>query len=424
MKIRPFSAADLLRQNSPRKYASNPNRFASLRGESPAPSADCGARFRSPSVNRKTDDHLSYSEMVSKSASQLAVCDDSNQVLEQIGVNTAKVTSLCEKVKTELITLGAEPEICTIFTDLCEAIKCINDSQAQFAEHQLGKTRYTQLEPALAAPPKKSKPSNLQVPAAPVLVDITRSVPQTTESKEESDLRKFKEAVKDAEKSTLIFNLDMGRVPIMNKETISKKATLALTSMAAKIEGKPSSSPSEESIAAIDDVLSMTTGMSFFGNTTKSYVNPKDKASRAYCTIPVKYEFQDKDTRMRAETALRARCKVSCATPYPVILRECIKQVVDRVKKKFPGEFIRVNVDSNNLTLQVARRADKDSGWSYLRDPIMLPADVLNLNTRTVPKDFALLNLPECLTDYTPNKPERGRQGRKPSSMEVSSQNE
>ena len=122
----------------------------------------------------------------------------------------------------------------------------------------------------------------------------------------------------------------------MNKETISKKATLALTSMAAKIEGKPSSSPSEESIAAIDDVLSMTTGMSFFGNTTKSYVNPKDKASRAYCTIPVKYEFQDKDTRMRAETALRARCKVSCATLYPVILRECIKQVVDRVKTKFP----------------------------------------------------------------------------------------
>ena len=85
---------------------------------------------------------------------------------------------------------------------------------------------------------------------------------------------------------------------------------------------------------------------------------------------------------------------------------------------------IRVNVDSNNLTLQVARRADKDTGWSYLRDPIMLPADVLNVSTRTVPKDFVLLNLPECLTDYTPNKPERGRQGRKPSSMEVSSQNE
>ena len=88
--------------------------------------------------------------------------------------------------------------------------KCINDSQAQFAEHQLGKKVYTQQELTLAAPPKKSKPSNSQNLTAPVLVDITRSAPQATESKEESDFRKFKEAVKDAEKSTLIFNLDMG----------------------------------------------------------------------------------------------------------------------------------------------------------------------------------------------------------------------
>ena len=93
-------------------------------------------------------------------------------------------------------------------------------------------------------------------------------------------------------------------------------------------------------------------------------------------------------------------------------------------ENKVSGEFIRVNVDPNNLSLQVARCGDKDLGWSYLRDPIMLPADVLNVSTRTVPKDFVLLDLPECLTDYTPNKPERGRQGRKPSSMEVSSQNE
>ena len=112
----------------------------------------------------------------------------------------------------------------------------------------------------------------------------------------------------------------MGTVPIMNQETISKKATLALTSMAAKNEGKLSSTPSDESIMAIDDVLSMTAGMSLFGNGTKSYKNPKDKESGSFCTLPVKYEFRDKDTRIRAETTLRSRCKVRCTTPYPVIL--------------------------------------------------------------------------------------------------------
>ena len=74
-------------------------------------------------------------------------------------------------------------------------------------------------------------------------MDISQPQLQVTKSDEEAELRRFKEAVKDAERSTLIFNLDMGQVPIMNQETISKKATLALASMAAKIEGKLTSTP-------------------------------------------------------------------------------------------------------------------------------------------------------------------------------------
>ena len=47
--------------------------------------------------------------------SQVPAQQVNNEVLDMIGVNTAKVTSLCEKVQGELVTLGAEPEICTIF---------------------------------------------------------------------------------------------------------------------------------------------------------------------------------------------------------------------------------------------------------------------------------------------------------------------
>ena len=138
MKLKPFSAADLLRQGSPRKFASNSNRFASIRDESPAPGNGNGRRFRSPSVKRKNDDAVSYSDMVSIGLppSQVPAQQVNNELLDMIGVNTAKVTSLCEKVQGELVTLGAEPEICTIFTDLCEAIRCINDSQKRLGESQ------------------------------------------------------------------------------------------------------------------------------------------------------------------------------------------------------------------------------------------------------------------------------------------------
>ena len=426
MKVKLFSAADLLRQSSPRKFGSN--RFSSLRDDSPAPQAsDNGRRFRSPSVKRKPEEGASYSSVVSGGSSQVTDSSTHTHTMEQIECNTAKVNSLCEKVQTGLINTGAEPAICALFTDLCEAIKCINESQRMLADAKIGKKAPQEI--FLQAPAKKVKqnigPSNYSSDGkAPILVNITPPAPEVTETKEEADRRRFKDAVKDAERSTLLFNLNMGRVPIMNRETISKKATLALTSMAAKEEGKSTSTPSDEAVTAIDDTLSMTTGMTLFGNTTKTYVNPKDKESGSFCTIPVKYEFKDKDTRIRAEAILRSRCKVSCSTPYPQYLRVCIKQVVDRVKQKFPGESVRVNVDTGRLSLSVARRSDKESEWNYLRDPVPLPPEVLNISARFVPKDFVLGNLPSALCDFTPTKPERGRQGKIPSVMEVENHNE
>ena len=110
MKIKPFSAADLLRQNSPRKFV-NSNRFASLRDESPAPGLDLGRRFRSPSTKRKPDDNTSYSAILGKNLSHSINSEENTLLLDKIGVNTAKVSSLCEKVQKELTTLGAEPEI-------------------------------------------------------------------------------------------------------------------------------------------------------------------------------------------------------------------------------------------------------------------------------------------------------------------------
>ena len=45
-------------------------------------------------------------------------------------------------------------------------------------------------------------------------------------------------AVKDAEKSVLVFGLDLGRVPTMNTGTLSRKVTEDITAKAAATDGK------------------------------------------------------------------------------------------------------------------------------------------------------------------------------------------
>jgi exonuclease III len=94
----------------------------------------------------------------------------------------------------------------------------------------------------------------------------------------------------------------MGKVPLLNKETMSKRATLALTAMAAAKEER--NFPSPEAVEAIDDVLSITKKMEFFGNTTKSYKHPTDPKSGAFCTVPVCYEFRDRAMKQRAFSSI------------------------------------------------------------------------------------------------------------------------
>jgi hypothetical protein len=184
----------------------------------------------------------------------------------------------------------------------------------------------------------------------------------------------------------------MGNAPIMNKNTISEKASLALIRMAANKEGKGKSVPSLDAVAAIDDVTSLVNNMKFYGSSTKQY---KGKDATGFCTVPVKYQFKDKDTRIFAEKTLRERCAVKCATPYPAIVRECIKQVVDHVRQSHPDDFVRVSVVTKEFSLKVSRRPPgKDLKWVDYPDLLRLPDEALDVSSKKVPDGLRMFYLP------------------------------
>jgi hypothetical protein len=314
--------------------------------------------------------------------------------------------TLCEKIDAEL---GKEPDsiLTTILKDISAAIKLVNGNHSKLtggivpntnkefgtdsgSENNTGMIslgtipkRNRVLSQAAAFEAAIPDRATAPVPAPPVMV--------------RSEIKKFQEAVTKSENSTLVFNLDMGKVPIMNTSTMSQRATLSLAAMAAEIENKTGGIPTEDTIATIDDVLSLSTNIEFFGRKTKTYVNPKDTKSGAYCTIPVRYEFPDKDTRFESEKLLRSKCGAHCATPYPIILRECIKQVSDAVRTKYPGNQVKVLVDTDKFRLRVARReiieGEKKGRWTYFNKAVPLPQAVLDVEAKRVPENFAVGNI-------------------------------
>ena len=85
----------------------------------------------------------------------------------------------------------------------------------------------------------------------------------------------FIKAVKEAEKSVLVFNLDLGGVPIMNSGTMSRKVTESISAKAAATEGSETGRPSEDTITILEDTLIVMKGMEFSGKATKPFMNKK-----------------------------------------------------------------------------------------------------------------------------------------------------
>jgi hypothetical protein len=179
----------------------------------------------------------------------------------------------------------------------------------------------------------------------------------------------------------------------MNRETMNKRATLALTALAAKKENLTTSAPCNDTIEAIDDALSVAQNVYFYGRGTKSYKNPKDPLNGSYCTAPVKYDFKDREVRFAAEKVLRSKCGANCAVPYPTMVRECIKQIVSVVKSKYPNNFVKVTVDVKKYVFKVARKPpsdDPDPDWKNDYPEIPIPVEAMDVLTRRVPEGFKL----------------------------------
>jgi hypothetical protein len=225
---------------------------------------------------------------------------------------------------------------------------------------------------------------------------LTQSRPEQTTTPIDPKVKRFHDAIKSAEKSSLVFNLDMGGTKLLNEKSILSRATLALTAKAAIVEGKPANKPSQDTIDALDDVLSIAEGATLFGKQTKVFRNSNkadDPRNGTFFTVPVRYEFKDKDQKLAAESVLRERCKAECTTPYPTIVRHCIKQVIDHFRSCYQEDYIKVQVDPSNFCLKVSRRSKKD-GWFKYDDPIPLPEEAYNTTARSVPEGFVIQNLP------------------------------
>jgi hypothetical protein len=188
--------------------------------------------------------------------------------------------------------------------------------------------------------------------------------------------KKIRQAILKAEKSTVIYNAELGNVPVMNRDTLARKVTILLHEKA-RAEGEYKDNPkfAEE---AVDDFLSCAS-LDFLGRGTKPFYNrknPEDPMNKTFCTVPIKLTWKSKEERIRGEQAIRRICKSKCSTPYPRKIRGLIDEVLKAGQAAKPGCFIRIKVNHDSLT--VVAHAREDNKWIDLNLRKVIPLDILD----------------------------------------------
>jgi hypothetical protein len=194
-------------------------------------------------------------------------------------------------------------------------------------------------------------------------------------SAEETKTKKLKAVLREAEKKTVLFNLDLGKNPAMNKDTLSRKVTEALATSVRSGKHDYHIGDAEE---VLDDILSCSK-LEFLGTQSKLFFNNKneeDARNNNMYTLPVRMEFRDRENRFEAEVMLRKLCKVNCSVPYPKKLRDMINDLLKQAKSKQPNCYIRTKVNVEKLTLEA--HAKTASGWLDLGLLRTIPTSVLD----------------------------------------------
>jgi hypothetical protein len=317
-------------------------------------------RGRTFSVGKRQLDQQGEDAISARKAPRL----DSNlvfsQLKEQDSILAEVDTAIAEIEKSS--TENPDPRLNMVIS----VLKLLSKSQKNLNS---AVTDNFKLVPALvqAAPPKATLAQQKR-PPPPAL------------SVEETKVKKLKTVLREAEKKTVLFNLNLGKHPAMNKETLSRKVTEALGTSVRSGKHDYHIGDAEE---VLDDILSCSK-LEFLGTQSKLFFNNRneqDERNNNMYTLPVRMEFKDRESRFEAEIMLRKLCKVNCSVPYPKKFRDQLNELIKTAKTKQPNCYIRTKVNVENLTVEA--HAKTVSGWLDLGLKSSISTNILDNSTTT-----------------------------------------
>jgi hypothetical protein len=135
-----------------------------------------------------------------------------------------------------------------------------------------------------------------------------------------------------------------------------------------------------ESIRVVNDALSCADNLEFIGQTTQRKINKRDPANPVtlpFCTMPVKLDFPDRNTRIHFEKTLRKHCGMKATISLPFQVRRYQALFLDALRDRYKGRVITARPDTSTLSMVAFMKNESDRGWLRCRETVPIPRGIL-----------------------------------------------
>jgi hypothetical protein len=135
----------------------------------------------------------------------------------------------------------------------------------------------------------------------------------------------------------------------------------------------------------MDDALSCVGDMEFIGEKSKKFVKEGDARSNSFCTMPVKFKFSDRSSRINFEKTLRTHSDLRANISLPKPIRIEMSAFQKALKDRYPDEIVVVRLDMARSRFYALRKIDKSDAWISCGETLSLAPGVLlpEYNPRT-----------------------------------------
>jgi hypothetical protein len=188
-----------------------------------------------------------------------------------------------------------------------------------------------------------------------------------------------------------LYDTNLGNVTIANRNNLAAAFSAGIRNAAIEKAVSEKADPAE-AVRIVDDALSCVQDMEFIGSQSQKFINrnnENDSRNNTFCTMPIKFKFEDRNMRIHFETTIRSQCglKSQISLPKPIRLEQAA--FLRALKARYPGEIVSVRPDIPSATLRAVRKLHGAESWTRCWEVLQLaPGTML---PGYVPRDVIVL---------------------------------